>query len=179
MVNDIAVRPPDRPVLGSVAKGPMVTKRPIAAETPPETPPEPRPARRFTDTAAGQTTILRAGLRIVGPLSGKDSVDLGGSLEGDSEIVGLFRVRDTARVKGNIVADQVLVEGEVEGDKILARQKLVLGPRAKVRADIETASLALAEGSFLDGRVHMTEGGAGPVSYQERRTGEERSPEGS
>ena len=87
-----AVRPPDRPVLGSVAKRPMVTKPRTTAEIPPEPAPEPRPARRFTDTAAGQTTILRAGLRIVGPLSGKDSVDLGGSLEGDSEIEGLFRV---------------------------------------------------------------------------------------
>jgi cytoskeletal protein CcmA (bactofilin family) len=150
----------------------MVTKPRTTAETPPEPAPEPRPARRFTDTTAGQTTILRAGLRIVGPLSGEDSVDLGGSLEGDSEIVGLFRVRETARVKGNIVADQVLIEGEVEGEQILARQKVVLGPRARVRADIETASLALAEGSFLDGRVHMTEGGAGPVAYHERRTGE-------
>jgi len=158
----------------------MATKRPTPAEPPPEPVPEPRPARRFTDTATGQTTTaLRSGLRIVGQLSGEDSVDLGGALEGDSEIKGLFRVRETARVKGNIVADQVLIEGQVEGDQILARDKVVLGPRAKVRADIETASLALAEGSFLDGRVHMREGGAGPVAYQERRTGEERSTEGS
>jgi cytoskeletal protein CcmA (bactofilin family) len=148
----------------------MVTKLPTPAEPPPEPVPEPRPARRFTDTAAGQTTTLHSGLRIVGQLSGKNSVDLGGALEGDSEIEGLFRVRETARVKGSIEADQVLIEGEVEGEQILARQKVVLGPRAKVRADIDTASLALAEGSFLDGRVHMREGGAGPVSYQERRT---------
>jgi cytoskeletal protein CcmA (bactofilin family) len=155
----------------------MVTKPPTGAEPPPEPVLEPRPVRRFTDTAAGRTTTLHSGLRIVGQLSGMDSVDLSGTLEGDSEIVGLFRVRETARVKGNIVADQVLIEGEVEGDQILARQKVVLGPRAKVRADIETTSLALAEGSFLDGRVHMREGGAGPVSYQERRTGEGHPPE--
>jgi len=125
--------------------------------------------RRFTDTVGGQTSTLRAGLRIVGQLSSPNSVDLGGFLKGDSKIEGLFRVRDTASVEGSIAADMVIIEGEVTGDRIFARRKITLGPRARVSADLDTASLALGEGSILDGLVHMREGGAGAVFFQDKR----------
>jgi cytoskeletal protein CcmA (bactofilin family) len=135
----------------------------------PSEPEPPRPARRFTDPDESTVTILAAGLRIVGDLRGADSVDLSGTLEGDAEVDGFFRVREAGRVNGSIKADRVLVEGEVHGESILARGKVELGARARVKADIDAATLAMGEGCFLQGRVHMREGGAGQVAFKERR----------
>jgi cytoskeletal protein CcmA (bactofilin family) len=129
---------------------------------------EPR-TRRFTDVASDELTLIGAGLRIEGDIEGEDAVDLAGKLEGDVEVGGLVRIREEGRVKGSIKADNVLVEGEVKGESIVSRNKIELRSRARVEADIDAATLAIGEGSFLQGHVHMREGGAGHLPFKERR----------
>ncbi len=159
-------------MLGSPAKT-MFRKPP-----PPPPPPEPpRPARRFTDTTEGHTTFLGAGLRLVGDLKGGDSVVLGGVLEGNVAVEGLCHVRERARMSGAIRARQVLLEGEVEGRSIVADEKVELRSQAKVRADIQAASIAIAEGSFFEGQILMRTGGAGHLSFQEKRKRPDRPSE--
>jgi cytoskeletal protein CcmA (bactofilin family) len=143
----------------------------------PESGPEPaagspaepeRPARRVTDVPANQLTTLGS-LRIKGAISGGDSVDLAGALEGDVEVEGLVRVRETARLEGSIKADQIVIEGEVKGESLIARHKVELRSHARVRADIDAATVAVADGSFFQGRIQMREGGAGQLSFREKR----------
>jgi len=131
-------------------------------------PPDPPPARRFTDKVA-QGTVLLAGLRVRGSIAGEDSVEIAGALEGDLQIGGLCQVREGARVAGNIRARQVLIEGEVQGRRIQARERLELRSQARVRADLEAGSVALAEGCQFNGRIQMSDAVTGATTFKEKR----------
>lgn len=135
---------------------------------PPPARPEPTPARRFTDQLDDPTIIL-SGLRVRGDIEGQDSVDIGGTLVGDVRIEGLCRVREGGSVKGSIRARQVLIEGVVEGRDVKARDRLELRSHARVRADLDARSVALADGCEFHGQVRMT-GGAGATTFTEKRS---------
>jgi len=138
---------------------------------PPPPPPQPSPARRFTDAAAAGTTAIGPGTRIRGDITGDDAVDLAGTLEGDSRVGGPYRVREGARVVGTIEAASAVVEGEVTGS-VRAAAKVEIGARARVRANVSAAVVAIAEGAFVDGQI-LTEGGgqSGPQAFKEKRRG--------
>ena len=90
----------------------------------PASPPgsEPTPARRITDAETGPTTVIGPGTRIKGYLSGEDSVDMRGTLEGDSRITGLYRVDRKARVVGDVTATSIVVplQNGIEADRLLS-----------------------------------------------------------
>ena len=134
--------------------------------------PEPPPTRRFTDRDDHATVIL-SDLSIEGDIAGEGSVDLGGTVRGNVRIGGLCRVREKARIEGSIVARQVLIEGEVQGLYVKATGKLELGAHARVRADLEAGTVALADGCELHGSVRMG-GEGGAVTFSEKRSGESR-----
>jgi cytoskeletal protein CcmA (bactofilin family) len=141
-------------------------------EAAPPAAPEPAPARRFTDRQHHATIIL-AGLRIEGDIDGDDSVEIGGALKGNVRIGGLCRVREKGRVEGSIRARQVLIEGEVDGKDVKARERLELRSHARVMADLEAASVALAEGCEFHGQIRMSGGGgaAAATTFTEKRSG--------
>jgi cytoskeletal protein CcmA (bactofilin family) len=138
----------------------------------PASPPgsEPTPARRLTDAEAGPTTLIGPGTRIKGQITGGDSVDLQGTLEGDSRISGLYRVGRKARVVGDVSATNIIVEGEVAG-RTLTAEKIEIGAAARVRANVRAQVVAIAEGAFFDGQVHMEgrSGPAAPTAFREKR----------
>jgi cytoskeletal protein CcmA (bactofilin family) len=144
----------------------------------PPAPPEPPPSRRFTDRAVPPETVVARGIVIRGEIRGEDSVELAGTLEGDATIGGLLHVSETARLTGAISAQDVVVEGTVSG-KIAARGKVEMRHVAKVSADVEAGTIAIAEGCVFEGHVRM-EGGAGTTgqvaSFRERRRGGDEVP---
>jgi cytoskeletal protein CcmA (bactofilin family) len=134
--------------------------------------PEATPSRRITDAAAGPATVIGPRTRIKGEITGGDPVDLAGSLEGDSRITGLYRVRDGARVMGDVTATNIVVDGEVSG-RVLIAEKVEVGAGARVRANVRARVVAIAEGAFFDGQVHMEgrSGPAAPTNFREKRRG--------
>jgi cytoskeletal protein CcmA (bactofilin family) len=140
------------------------------APTPPPPPPEPQPERRFTDRLRTPATVISRGIRFTGELNGHDSVEIGGEVDGKIAIKGLCHLTPSSSVKGSIGATYLIVEGRVEG-KLSARRQAELRATAHVEADVHAAGVAIAEGCFFDGRIHM-QGGAGEIqrSFQERRT---------
>lgn len=131
--------------------------------------PQPAPVRRFTDQHE-QATIILAGLRIEGDIEGEDSVEIGGALKGNVRVGGLCRVREKGRVEGSIRARQVLIEGEVDGKDVKARERLELRSHARVMADLEAASVALAEGCEFHGQIKMTGARGGATTFTEKRS---------
>jgi cytoskeletal protein CcmA (bactofilin family) len=130
----------------------------------------PVPARRFTDEAAAGT-VIGAGTRIKGEIKGGDALDLAGRLEGVAEVAGLCRVRPGAEVVGGRVkADRLLIEGDVSVREVVA-DKVEIGAAARVRGELRARLIAVAEGAYFDGPVHMDgrEGPAGPSSFKEKR----------
>jgi cytoskeletal protein CcmA (bactofilin family) len=108
-----------------------------------------------------------AGLTIRGELTGAESVDLHGTLEGPLTTEGFCRIHESGCLRGRLAAMDVVVEGELLGD-IVAQGKVELGARARVKADIRARAIAIAEGCFFDGQIHM-EAGLEHVRFREKR----------
>jgi len=123
-------------------------------------------ARRFSDPHEPKTSVPE-GLTIRGEVSGSESVELLGTLVGPLTTEGFCHIHESGSLRGRLSATDVVVEGELEGD-IVARGKVELGANARVKADIRAQAIAIADGCFFDGQIHM-EGGDERVRFQEKR----------
>ena len=125
-------------------------------------------ARRFSDPHE-LTTSVPEGVSIRGEVTGSESVDLLGTLEGPLTTGGFCHIHEGGSLHGRLSANDVIVEGELLGD-IVARGKVELGANARVKADIRARSVAIADGCFFDGQIHM-EGDEERVRFREKRRG--------
>ena len=148
----------------------------VPTSSPPEPEAVPAPTRRLSDVMAVPSTVIAPGIRIKGEISGDDPVQLAGTLEGPSRVSALYCVREGGRVLGEITAPNIVIEGEVAGESLVA-EKVEIGALARVKANLRARTVAIAEGAFFDGQVSM-EGRDGPLvtfSFKEKRKG--RSPD--
>ena len=97
------------------------------------------------------TTIDRE-VVFVGNLQGRDNYIVHGRVVGDSDVAGMIMLGPQSHWKGNVVADVIVVRGEVEGN-ITARTKLEIRPTARIAGDIAGPVIAIAEGASVSGRM--------------------------
>ena len=96
------------------------------------------------------TSIIANGVRIKGSIEAD-----GAELQVDGEIEGNVRggsltIGDTGLVKGDVVAESVLVNGRVEGS--LRARRVQLAKNAHVQGDITHQSLAVEMGAVFEGQ---------------------------
>jgi cytoskeletal protein CcmA (bactofilin family) len=130
----------------------------------------PAPARRFTDGAPARPTTFGPGIQVRGAVSGADSIEVAGRVEGSIEVDGFCHVAAGACVVGPVRAGDAVIEGEVQG-RVTVRGRVELCASARVRGDIEARTVALADGCFFDGHIHMPgrEGPAAATTFREKR----------
>jgi cytoskeletal protein CcmA (bactofilin family) len=95
-------------------------------------------------------SIISADVKIVGKVISQGELDINGQIDGDVRASALT-VGETGAVKGEVVAESVVIRGTVEG-RIRAR-KVQLCTGAKVRGDIFHASLAIEPNAIFEGAV--------------------------
>jgi len=88
----------------------------------------------------------------VGLFAGRDNYVVHGQVRGDSDVEGAIMIGPDGLWVGNITADVVVVKGRVEGN-ILARFKLELRPSARIKGDLSSPLIAVAEGAVVQGHV--------------------------
>ncbi|MFN3835287.1 MAG: polymer-forming cytoskeletal protein [Glycocaulis sp.] len=93
-------------------------------------------------------SILSADLTIVGSISSEGEVQLDGTVEGDVR-AGSLTIGEEASVKGEVVAESVVVRGRIEGS--LRARQVQLASTARIEGDIVHATLAVESGAFFDG----------------------------
>ena len=134
---------------------------------------EPAPSqtgRRLTDVSS-PATVIGAGTTVHGDVSGRDPLEVRGTVEGDCRIGGLCIVAEGGHVLGNIEADGLVVAGEIEAGKRTV-DRVELRSTARVRGAITARVLAIADGAFYEGDVQMEPGAAaGPTFFKDRRQG--------
>ena len=132
---------------------------------------EPAPSqtgRRLTDVSS-PATVIGAGTTVHGDVSGRDPVEVRGTIEGDCRIGGVCIVAEGGRVLGNVEADGLVVAGEIEAGKLTV-DRVELRSTARVRGAITARVLAIADGAFYEGEVQMEPGAAaGPTYFKDRR----------
>lgn len=118
-----------------------------------ETPPSdfataaPAPTKRSTMKPKAPS-ILSADLTVTGSIISEGEVQLDGTVQGDVR-AGMLTIGEEASVKGEVIAENVVIRGRVEGS-VRARQ-VQLAATARVEGDVIHATLAIESGAYFDG----------------------------
>jgi len=155
------------------APPPEEPPRPAPPTEMPAVSPETRPApeiqvRRLADRSSPDDSAVSAQASFKGEISGRTGARIAGEMHGNVRCEGLVWIKETARVKGNILSGYVILEGKLEGDIGPALQ-VELRANAKMRGNIQTKLLAIAEGSQFEGRIDMSASSARPARFTEKR----------
>ena len=104
------------------------------------------------ETTAGNArrSVLHEGITIKGEWTSDGIVDFGGTFEGDLTVDTLVLAR-TGRIKGNVRARNVTIEGSLEGT--ISAISVALKTCAQVTADIVAQKLVIESGAMIEGRV--------------------------
>lgn len=79
------------------------------------------------------------------------SLKIDGKFEGKSLQAEQLYIGTTGKIKTNVMANSVIVEGVIIGN-ITARNRVMLLPTAKIYGDIKTPELIIQNGVILEGR---------------------------
>jgi len=99
-------------------------------------------------------SLISANLQIVGNLRSQGEVQIDGTVDGDVAANALT-IGERATINGEIVADDVVVRGRVNG-RIRAR-KVQLAKSAHVVGDIWHELLSIDSGAFVEGHCKRTD----------------------
>lgn len=114
-------------------------------ESKPQSPAAPAPANDL---------LLGRGVRFEGKLTFAGTVRIDASFVGTIITDDVLVVGDAARIDANITCGTIVVHGEVNGN-IQAKTGVEIHSTAKVRGDLETASLVIEKGAFFQGASRM------------------------
>lgn len=107
------------------------------------------------------STVLGAGSRFVGDLTGDEDVVINGRLEGTIRVERRVTVGPEAHVEGNVRARQVVVSGRVHGE-VVAGERAELTSSAVVEGSVQAPKIVIAEGARLEGSVATSAEGEKP-----------------
>jgi cytoskeletal protein CcmA (bactofilin family) len=132
--NDAVPQPAATPQLAELAPPPFETR------------PAPAPAPKAKPAAS----VLSSDLTITGNVRSSGDIQVEGVVEGDIHAHTLI-VGDSATVKGEVIAEEVVVHGRVAGR--LRGLKVRLSSSARCEGDIVHKTIAIESGAHFEGSV--------------------------
>lgn len=108
-----------------------------------------RTASEVTNSTIGENSYFNGRFFING------SLKIDGKFEGKSLQADQLYIGPTGRVKTNVTASSVIVEGIIVGN-IIARNRVMLLPTARILGDISTPELIIQNGVILEGRCMIS-----------------------
>ncbi|MDJ0629055.1 MAG: polymer-forming cytoskeletal protein [Rhodobacter sp.] len=124
-----------------------------AAAKPSETAAPPRQSSDFTPSAPKAkppASILSADLTVTGNMKTTGDIQVEGTVEGDIR-AHLLTVGEGATIKGEVIADDVIVNGRIVGR--VRGLKVRLTSTARVEGDIIHKTIAIESGAHFEGSV--------------------------
>lgn len=115
--------------------------------------------------ASGGSLVLKqktasafaSGPELSGEISFRDVLRVNGHIAGTVySKIGTLIVDNSATVQANIEVGVAIVSGTVHGD-IVARERVEIGPTAKIHGNIWTRSISIKDGAVFDGICKMLE----------------------
>ncbi len=101
-------------------------------------------------------TLIGNGTTFTGDILASKSLRIDGVLVGNVKEATNVIVGENAKVKGNINANYVVVDGNVEGN-IIATESIELLNKSRVNGDLTTTILSINEGAIFKGKSLMIE----------------------
>ncbi|HYL57331.1 MAG TPA: polymer-forming cytoskeletal protein [Candidatus Acidoferrales bacterium] len=107
-------------------------------------------------TWAEERTRVAVGrnVNVSGKLIFHEPVRIEGRFRGEVRSAELVVISEDGMIEGKVFAPRLLIMGELRGD-IGGCERVMLGPRAKFFGNIETRSLTICEGAYVDGNVRV------------------------
>lgn len=102
-----------------------------------------------------ETTYFGKNLQIKGRVSGNGNVIILGGLNGEFSLKGRLKIAQPAKIKGEVNADVVSVNGNVHGI-LTGNDRVHLDQTARVEGRINTPKLSIMEGAIFDGEINMS-----------------------
>lgn len=126
----------------------------------------PPPAKRSAMKSNKAPSILSADLMITGSIVSDGEVQLDGRVDGDVR-AGSLTIGEEASVKGEVIAESVVVRGRIEGS--LRARQVQLASTARIEGDIVHSTLAVESGAFFDGHCRRS---SDPISDKPQAGGQ-------
>lgn len=124
--------------------------------------------RRLEDKLGSDESIIAASTHFKGTIAGIESLRIAGQLEGNVKSDRLVWIQKGASVRGDIESRHVIIQGKLIGN-IADAEHVEIRAEAHVTGNIQTHKIAMAEGSFFKGEIHMPRKVDKPVSFVEKR----------
>ena len=112
---------------------------------------------------SGSDLLLGAGAEFEGKLTFKGTVRIDAKFKGSIVTNDVLVIGEHARIDAEITCGSVVVQGELNGN-IKAKNAVEVHRSAKLRGNIETPSLMVEKGAFLQGDVKMAAAEKGAVA---------------
>ena len=116
---------------------------------------ENKSARPQTALPQKETTYFGKNLKIKGRVSGNGNIIILGALDGEFDLKGRVKIAQPAKIKGEVKADVISVNGNVRGS-LVAHERVHLDQTARIEGQINTPSLSITEGASFDGEITMS-----------------------
>lgn len=113
-------------------------------------------SRRTLDAVDGFTTSVGPESVFKGRITGPGHSIILGCVEGDCEIDGTLVVGEGGVWTGNIIAENIVIAGQVTGN-IVAKKKMDVVSTARIHGSLTGPFIAIAEGAVHEGEIHMAE----------------------
>lgn len=109
---------------------------------------------------------IALGTIINGDFKAESNIRLEGEIHGSVSCAGRIVMSQNAHIKGDIICQNIVSEGKVEGN-IIAKEKIHLFSTATVEGNIKYTTLQIEEGAIFNGQAICTKNTAAP-SLKER-----------
>lgn len=102
-------------------------------------------------------TLIGAGTTLTGDIAFRGGMHVDGQVRGnvvggDETATTLFSLANSGRIEGSVEASEVVVNGTVEGD-VIARDRVELGPTARVKGNVIYGLVQMAVGAEVNGKL--------------------------
>jgi len=115
---------------------------------------ESRQSTRSTSAKEGSASI-GASIRIRGDVTGDENLIIQGEVDGTIKVQGHnVTISKTGKVKANIEAKQIIVEGQLEGD-LNGDEKVIIRETGNVYGNIVSPRVTLEDGALFKGSIEM------------------------
>lgn len=133
----------------------MFTRKPGTAGNPPglngNSPPPlaPRPLQQAARPSSGVPSVIGSDLSITGNLESTGEIQIEGEIQGDVH-AGRIVVGHQANVAGALVADEVVVSGNVQGS--IRGNNVIFQSASRIEGDVFHKTLAIEQGAYFEGK---------------------------
>ena len=102
------------------------------------------------DTLLGKTANLQGDLEFSGGLHLDGRIN--GNVRSSSDDGGALSVSGTGFIEGSVEVTNIVMNGTVNGDMV-ARERLVLGEKARVNGNVHYGVIEMASGAVITGKL--------------------------